>query len=47
MLLVEAEEKQLRGLLGESGLWLIAPEQSYEIPEKPARIEKKLSDYSP
>jgi hypothetical protein len=37
MLLVEAPEESLKQLLGQSKEWLIAPEQSYEIPEKRPR----------
>lgn len=40
MLLVHAPEDELRQLLGNTSEWLIAPEQEYELPEKPPRIKR-------
>jgi hypothetical protein len=40
MLLVEANEDQLRNLLGSSKDWLVAPVRGYELPEHPPRIKK-------
>lgn len=40
MVLVEAEEHDLRRVLGPGHQWLIAPEQTYELPEKPPRVSR-------
>lgn len=40
MLLVEADEHDLRRILGAGSQWLIAPEQTYELPEKPPRVSR-------
>lgn len=40
MLLVEAAEDDLRRLLGAGSQWLIAPQQTYELPEHPPRVSR-------